>query len=452
VLRTQYSAASRSFGVDRRRSAVVSQAAAAAPSAAPEKTQNLAEFDVAQTILLQGFGWDACEKGGWWNQLKDKLPDVASAGVSHIWLPPPSESVAPQGYLPGQLYNLNSKFGNQEELKALVAACKEAGVRPVCDIVVNHRCADAQDEHGIWNKFRDDVEHPGKSIAWGRWAITNNDPEFRGKGASDSGDDYGPAPDLDHTNQDVRESLTDWMSWLKSELGFMGWRFDFTKGFGAEFVKEYVQETGFDGAFNVGEFWTDLNWGPDGLEYDQNGPRQTLVDWIKGCDGVSTTFDFPTKGILQEAVKNTEYWRLIDPEGKPPGFLGWWPSKAVTFVDNHDTGSTQQHWPFPGDKTMVGYAYIMTHPGIPCIFWDHLFQHNQEMRDLIALRKRNNIHSRSKIAIKKADADMYVAIIDDKVTVKLGPRYDMGDVAPKQEEGWKRTLKGNDWAIWEKQS
>lgn len=35
--------------------------------------------------------------------------------------------------------------------------------------------------------------------------------------------------DLDHFNQDVRESLTDWMSWLKSELGFMGWRFDFTK-------------------------------------------------------------------------------------------------------------------------------------------------------------------------------------------------------------------------------
>ena len=28
---------------------------------------------------------------------------------------------------------------------------------------------------------------------------------------------------------------------------------------------------------------------------------------------------------------------------------------------------------------------------------DHLFQHNQEMRDLIPLRKRNNIHSRSKV-------------------------------------------------------
>jgi Alpha-amylase C-terminal beta-sheet domain len=44
------------------------------------------------------------------------------------------------------------------------------------------------------------------------------------------------------------------------------------------------------------------------------------------------------------------------------------------------------------------------------------------------------MHVRAQIEIKKADADMYVAIIDDKVTVKLGPRYDMGDLAPKQEE------------------
>lgn len=30
-----------------------------------------------------------------------------------------------------------------------------------------------------------------------------------------------------------------------------------------------------------------------------------------------------------------------------PGMIGWWPSRAVTFLDNHDTGSTQAHWPFP---------------------------------------------------------------------------------------------------------
>ncbi len=40
-----------------------------------------------------------------------------------------------QGYLPGQLYNLNSKYGNKEELKALLKAFKEAGIVTLADIV-----------------------------------------------------------------------------------------------------------------------------------------------------------------------------------------------------------------------------------------------------------------------------------------------------------------------------
>ena len=36
---------------------------------------------------------------------------------------------------------------------------------------------------------------------------------------------------------------------------------------------------------------------------------------------------------------------------------------AVTFVDNHDTGSSQNHWPFPPTMVGLGYAYILTHPG-----------------------------------------------------------------------------------------
>ena len=75
-------------------------------------------------------------------------------------------------------------------------------------------------------------------------------------------------------------------------------------------------------------------WGDNGLEYDQNAPRQALVDWLDQASGC-TLFDFVTKGVLQEAVKNCEYWRLIDPEGKAPGLLGWWPSRAVTFITNH---------------------------------------------------------------------------------------------------------------------
>lgn len=72
---------------------------------------------------------------------------------------------------------------------------------------------------------------------------------------------------------------------------------------------------------------------------------------------------------LQEAVKHTEYDRLRGSNNRPPGLVGIWPEAAVTFVDNHDTGSTQRHWPWPSEHVMLGYAYILTHPGIPCVFW-----------------------------------------------------------------------------------
>lgn len=82
-------------------------------------------------------------------------------------------------------------------------------------------------------------------------------------------------------------------------------------------------------------------WNGSDLEYDQDLPRQKLCDWLDAVGGVCSLFDFPTKGILQEAVKNVQYWRLRDKDGRPPGLIGWWPSKAVTFVDNHDTGAPQ---------------------------------------------------------------------------------------------------------------
>jgi hypothetical protein len=36
-------------------------------------------------------------------------------------------------------------------------------------------------------------------------------------------------------------------------------------------------------------------------------------------------------------MQRGEYWRLRDSSGKPPGVMGWWPSRSVTFLENHDT-------------------------------------------------------------------------------------------------------------------
>ena len=151
-------------------------------------------------------------------------------------------------------------------------------------------------------------------------------------------------------------------------------------------------------AFNVGEFWVDLYWEGTYLGYDQDGPRGKLVNWLDNTQGACALFDFPTKGILQRAVTHTEFWRLRDKANRPPGLLGaycispnpsdylriqnsrisfkitgWVPQRSVTFIDNHDTGSPQNHWPFPHDRLALGYAYILTHPGIPCIFGAHVW-------------------------------------------------------------------------------
>ena len=39
-----------------------------------------------------------------------------------------------------------------------------------------------------------------------------------------------------------------------------------------------------------------------------------------------------------------------------------------------------------------------------------------------------------------------------RVIVKLGPRYDMGDQLPKEQEGWKVAVSGIDFCVWEKAS
>ncbi|KAG2489135.1 hypothetical protein HYH03_012361 [Edaphochlamys debaryana] len=431
-------------------------AAPAAPAAAePETVAKPAQPACAyeKALMLQAFGWDSWKKGegNWYGKVKEAIPDIKALGATHVWLPPPSHSVSAEGYLPGQLYDLESKYGNEDQLRDLCTALKQAGILPMADIVINHRCADEKQD-GVYNKFKDHTDHVGSSIEWGRWAITANDPVFKGKGNPDTGDDFHAAPDLDHTNPDLRAALKDWLNWLAADIGFAGWRFDFVRGYAPNFVGEYIDATLGGDTLHVGELWTDVAWNGENLEYDQNASRQRLCDWINGAEKRACAFDFTTKAVLQEATKRCQYDRLRDGEGKAPGLLGWWPGKAVTFLENHDTGSTQQHWPFPSEFVGTGYAYLLTHPGIPCVFWDHVTTWGPELKDavlaLAALRRRAGVDAESKLEILAADPDLYVARVADRVLVKLGPRMELGELQPGDD--WSFVLSGKDWAVWEK--
>jgi hypothetical protein len=120
-------------------------------------------------VLLQAFNWESWRNGDFYAYLESQAGAIADMGFTAVWLPPPTASVSPQGYMPTDLYDLNSKYGTEAELRSCLAALKAAGLKTLADAVLNHRCAARQDESGAWNLF-------GGRLDWDQHAIVGDDP------------------------------------------------------------------------------------------------------------------------------------------------------------------------------------------------------------------------------------------------------------------------------------
>jgi hypothetical protein len=63
----------------------------------------------------------------------------------------------------------------------------------------------------------------------------------------------------------------------------------------------------------------------------------------------------------------------------------------------------------------------------------------------IAIRKRNDIHSRSKVQILEANNNVYAAMIDPKLCMKIGD----GSWCPSWDD-WELATSGESYAVWQK--
>ncbi|HEX8671565.1 MAG TPA: alpha-amylase family glycosyl hydrolase [Longimicrobium sp.] len=321
--------------------------------------------------MMQAFHWDCPRvdgrEGAWWSYVREKVPDLARAGFTMLWLPPVHKAGnvggASMGYDPYDYYDLGefdqkggveTWFGSRDELLRLIETAHGHGLQLVADIVINHNNgADAQEASPVdgqlrWTRFQPksgrfprnfECFHPSVYESWDE-------------------NTFGQMPDLVHRNPYVFDQILQLARWLVEEIGFDGFRYDFVKGYGSWMITA-IQEFRYQRGgsrfkpYGVGENWSSA---------------RTIKNWFREVnawtDNPVDAFDFPLRDMLKE---------LCDRYGfSLRGFTTWETfsrheaENAVTFVENHDLrqDSSRIHH----DK-LLAYGYVLTHEGYPCVFW-----------------------------------------------------------------------------------
>ena len=370
----------------------------------------------SEDVMLQGFFWDSQQQTGW-TQLMNHVSDIRTSFTA-IWLPPSAEAEGGNtvggnnvGYHPRTWNNQNSCWGTADNLRTLINTFHANGVRVLADIVVNHRAGYtawgnfAPDDFGTYGSYqltaahicRDDEINTDASAGSERGSAT---------GATDTGDSWGEARDLDHTSDYVRADIKAYLAWLRGEFGYDGWRYDLVKGYSAKYVGEYNNAS--TPYISVGEYW--------------EGSFDPVAAWIDGTGdspaSKSMAFDFPMKyNAINAGIGKGKFsemaWRdmtgldgTTDEIWRPAG-LAHHPGyrrHAVTFIDNHDTYRDSNKY----TATNIGqaYAFLLSAPGIPCVFWLHwrnadgsTATYHDEIAQMIAARRAAGIHSESDVRV-----------------------------------------------------
>ncbi len=411
--------------------------------------------DESEDVILQGFYWDSNETSAKygctkWSKLTPQVEeDHWGECFTMVWLPPSSNSTGGLGYHPTALGSFNnSALGTQGTLTTLITKLHDNHIKVIADIVINHIgnrsswcdfAAQSFGQYGVFNPqdtwicSTDEVNTDSRAGSCKGFAKGNPDDGYGSEA------NYTGARDWDHKNAEVQSMCKAYLKYLLNSMNYDGFRYDYCKGFNMSHIKDYNQAS--KPYFSVLEYW--------------DGDKNTLKTRIDNTGKNTMTFDFAAKySVFRDGIYKKNYNKL---KGEGLRSLGY--SKyAVMFIDNHDTFARSENEDVAGKKDgssindkdlmMRCNAYLLSMPGIPCVFYPHWVTYKTEITAMAKARRAARIHSESQVS-EEAGNGYYKATITGKgggsVVLYLGSAA--SQAAPS---GYTTAIKGDTYAMYYK--
>lgn len=312
--------------------------------------------------------------GGDIQGISSHLDYIADLGVTAIWLNPTQEndmeSGSYHGYAITDYYQIDRRFGSNEDFCALVEKAHERNLKVVMDMIFNHCGSENylfkdKPSKEWFNYHSNYVQTSFKTAS----VMDIHASAFEKKIATD-GWFTSVMPDFNQRNRHVARYLIQSSIWWIEYAGINGIRqdthpyadFDFMSQWCKEVLDEYPY-------FNiVGETWLNSN---------------VLVSyWQKDSklaaplnSNLPTVMDFPLQALINQAFdEETGEWggglyKLYDYQTQDLVYAN--PMNLLTFLDNHDTSRFAQTDEMAKNLKRYKQAmvFLLTTRGIPQIYY-----------------------------------------------------------------------------------
>lgn len=312
--------------------------------------------------------------GGDFKGISEHLDYISDLGVTAIWLNPTQENDMKDGSYHGyaitDYYQIDRRFGTNEEFCNLVNEAHGKGLKVVMDMIFNHCGSEnylfkdrPQDD---WFNFRSNYVQTSFKTA----SVMDIHASDYEKAIATDGWFTQVMPDLNQRNRHVARYLIQSSIWWIEYAGINGIRqdthpyadYDFMSTWCKEVLEEYPH-------FNiVGETWLNSNVLVSYWQKDSKlaAPKNS---------NLPTVMDFPLTDLMSKAFdeETTEWsgglYRLYDYHTQDLVYAN--PMNLLTFLDNHDTSRFCKNEDDAKNITRYKQAitYLLTTRGIPQIYY-----------------------------------------------------------------------------------